>query len=59
LIGETAMVSNWYGRHTISSVNISCNILYIVISVENKKPQFMRSGPYRVKITRAMVLEDG
>jgi len=31
LIHETLIVSAWYDRYTISSVNISCNILYIVI----------------------------
>ena len=59
LIHETLIVSTSYDKYTISSINISCNILYIVICVTaNKKPQFMRLGQYRVKITRAVVLED-
>ena len=45
LIHETLIVSAWYDRYTISSVNISCNILYIVIWVTtNKKAPIYEIG---------------
>ena len=41
---ETVMVSNLYDRHTISSVNISCNILYVVIRVPKRKAPIYEIG---------------
>jgi hypothetical protein len=38
------MVSNRYDRHTISSVNISCNILYVVICATKKKAPIYEIG---------------